>query len=415
VDSLLLPLVLDSVLSGSVLIAHEGRIVFAKGYGAADRERGIPNTPGTIFRIGSITKPFTAISIMQLREAGRLELDAPLSRYLPDFPNGGSITIRHLLNHTSGIPDYNWTRANNRPQELGTVVDWIRQLRPTSAPGERFEYSNSGYALLARIIERVSGKDYIEFVRENTLARRGMENTGLYSMDDPPARMASGHTRVDYGGFSRADRPSPLARGDGDLYSTVFDLLRFGRALIEGDLISRESWGQVLTSGMGPYGLGWFIGDSHGERVVYHQGGTLGFIGNLQVFPEHGTIVVNLFNTDFLLSSLVERELAAIALGKPWRRILQDGEVPNDAPIARFVGEYGLDSSSTFTLTLEGGHLYFQESGKARCMAHPFSDNEVYVKELNARIAFEEPGSGEVRYSALFGLFLVTGRRVRGG
>lgn len=411
VDSLLSPLVLDGILSGSVLIAHEERIVFSKGYGTADREHGTLNTPSTIFRIGSITKPITAIGIMKLREIGKLELDAPLSMYLPDLPNADIITIRHLLNHTSGLPSFDWRRSNNRPQELNRVIDWIRELHPISAPGEQFQYSNSGYALLAHIIEILSGMDYIEFIRESILDPCGMHNTGLYSMDRPPDGLALGYSRIEYGDFSVSDRPSPLGRGPGDLYSTVLDLYQLSRNVFNGELLSPGSRSHMLMPGKGSYGLGWYISELHGEKVVYHPGGLLGYMASLQCFPERKITVISLFNSDFLLAHIVERELVAIALGKPWRPILHNSDALNKAQFGRFVGDYTIDSSSTFSLSLEGGHLYFQESSRPKCIAYPYSDNGIYVKEINTRIIFEESNDGEIHYTGFFGVFMVTGQR----
>ena len=148
VDSLMMPLVDEGLLSGSILISIRGNILFAKGYGLGDRESNILNTPETIFRIGSITKPITAIAIMQLHERKKLNINDPMSKYLQDFPTSDNITIYHLLTHTSGLPSYNWMRSKNKPQELDTVINWIKELPLQSKPGEKFMYSNSGYALL---------------------------------------------------------------------------------------------------------------------------------------------------------------------------------------------------------------------------------------------------------------------------
>lgn len=412
VDSLLSPLVRGGLLSGSILIAHNGRIVLTKGYSLADREHMTPNTPSTLFRIGSITKMITAIAVMQLCERGDLEPDAPLSKYVMGVPNADQITIRHLLNHTSGLPSFDWRRSNNRPQQLSTVLEWIHELEPVSAPGEEFHYSNSGYALLAYIIEHCSKMSYIEFVQTNILGPCQMRNTGLYSMDDPPTGLALGYSRVEYGDYSVTERPSPLGRGPGDLYSTVLDLFQLSMVISDRKLLDPDSWADVLSPGKGSYGLGLYISELHEEPVIYHPGGLLGYMANLQYFPEREIVVINLFNCDFLLAYQVERELAAIALNKSRRTIMQYGDISTDDQIVRFIGEYDIDNSYTFTVSLDRGLLYFQETDKPKCRAYPYSDNGIYIKEINARISFEETADGRIQYTGFFGPFMVTGRRL---
>jgi len=414
VDGLILPLVDEGLLSGSILIAKGGKIVFAKGYGFADRENNIRNTPETIFRIGSITKPITAIAIMQLDERNELNINDPLNRYLKDFPNGDKITIYNLLTHSSGLPSYDWTRCNNKPQELEVVINWVRELTPQSEPGERFMYGNSTYALLTYIIEKVSGMKYEDYLQENIFIPCDMKNTGLYSMNRPPENMAFGYSRIDYDGFKIVNRPCPLARGDGDLYSTVIDLCKLDMAICNDNLVSSKSRGQIFKPFRDSYGLGWYIEELHGEKVVYHPGGLLGYMGNMRIFEDGEVIVLNLFNNDFLLSHLVEEQLAAIALGKPWQHVFKnekDESIINS--FKAFAGEYAIDQSSSFVLSVEKGRVYFQESEQPKCTAYTFSENSIYIKEINSRIRFDQSEGKITRYVALFGLFMVTGERIQ--
>lgn len=413
VDSLMMPLVDEGLLSGSILISIRGNILFAKGYGLGDRESNILNTPETIFRIGSITKPITAIAIMQLHERKKLNINDPMSKYLQDFPTSDNITIYHLLTHTSGLPSYNWMRSKNKPQELDTVINWIKELPLQSKPGEKFMYSNSGYALLTYIIERVSGMKYEDYLKENIFIPCDMKKSGLlYSKNKSVGNMAFGYSRINYNGFEIARRVSPLSRGDGDLYSTIFDLYKLCMNIRKNTLLSSESWNKMFTPSKNSYGLGWYIRELHGEKVIYHPGGLLGYMGNLRFFIDRDIVVINLFNNDFLLTHLVEEQLAAIALGKPWQPLFKkknDESTMNS--FKAFAGEYAIDESSSFRISIEKGHIYFQASGQPKCEAYLFAENYIYIKEINSRIRFEKSEEGTIKYTAFFGLFLVTGER----
>ena len=412
VDSLILPLVNEGLLSGNILIAKSGKITFVKSYGLADGENNRSNTPETIFRIGSITKPITAIAITQLHEKNLLDINDPLNKYLYDFPNGDKITLYQLLTHTSGLPSYDWTKSENQPQELDVVINWIKELDLKSEPDAEFRYSNSGYALLAHIIEMVSGMKYEEFLEKNIFIPCGMKNSGLYSMNSPLENIAFGYSRINYNGFEKANRPCPLARGDGDLYSTILDLYRLCINVRNNALLSSESWNKMFTPFKNSYGLGWYIEQLHGEEVIYHPGGLLGYMGNMRIFNDGDIIVINLFNNDFLLTHLVENQLAAIALGKPWRPLFKGRRDPTILnSFNAFVGEYPIDESTSFTLSIENGDIYFQESGGAKCITYPYSKNSIYIKEANYRIRFEKSKGEAPKYTGFFGLFMVTGQR----
>jgi hypothetical protein len=232
-------------------------------------------------------------------------------------------------------------------------------------------------------------------------------------MDKPLQNMAYGYSRVNYNGFMETKRAAPLGKGDGGLYSTTVDLHRFVRGIYDNTIISSSTLEQMFTPFKNNYGLGWFIEELYGEKVVYHPGGSLGSMSNMRSFNDGETIVINLFNSDFLLSNLVQDRLAAIALGKPWHPLFEN---KNDESILnsfkRFSGKYPIDGNSDFSLILEGGNIIFQESGRPRCQAYPFSENSIYIKEINTRIRFEEDEKGISRYVGLFGLFRVTGERL---
>ena len=160
------------------------------------------------------------------------------------------------------------------------------------------------------------------------------------------------------------------------------------------------------------YALGWIIEKMHDEKLVYHNGGELGYMSNMMSFNDNELLVIYLFNSDFLLAHLVEEQLTAIALKKPWQPLF---EKKNDQSILNsfktYTGEYAIDESSSFTISIEKGYIYFQESGQPKCEAYLFAENYIYIKEINSRIRFEKSEEETIKYTAFFGLFLVTGKR----
>ena len=240
--------------NGSVLVAEKGKVIYKKGFGLADMEWNIPNQPDTKHRLGSITKQFTAMSIMQLVEQGKLKLDVPISTYLPDYPkkNGDVITIHHLLTHSSGIP--------NMTSFPGFVKDVMRnsyspvQLVNMSAdstlqfkPGERFAYSNSGYILLGYIIEKVTGKSYEQVLQENIFTPLKMNNTGYDHHGTLLKNRASGYEKNGrrYVNANFIDMSVPHAAGA--LYSTVEDLYLWDQALYGNQLLRKENMDLLFT------------------------------------------------------------------------------------------------------------------------------------------------------------------------
>jgi CubicO group peptidase (beta-lactamase class C family) len=413
IDSLLLPLVRNDLISGNILIVRTDTIVFLKSYGLADRDLKIPNTPSTKFRISSITKTITAVAILQLHDKGLLDISEPIKKYFPEIKNRDKITIAHLLYHTSGLPSYDWTMSKKKPQKMEVVYGWIRELNPVFEPGDKFLYGNSGYALLAMIIEKVSGLKYEEYLQKNIFLLCGMKDTGLFFSSNQESTIASGYSIEDYVGFKPATRTAPLGRGDGDLYSTVIDLYKFLYYLYKDSLLSPITRTLMFTPHKNQYGLGWYIDDLFGQKVVYHPGGSLGNMSNIRSFNDGEIILINLFNSDFLLTHIVENELISITFGEKWNPILR---TENDTDILnlyrKLSGEYSLDDNMSFSIYIDSGDIFFQETGRPPCKAYPFSTYSIYIKEINARIRFHDVNEQNPGYVGLFGLFQVTGKRI---
>jgi CubicO group peptidase (beta-lactamase class C family) len=297
--------------SGAVLVARDGVTLFEGAYGLADRERQIPNTPLTQFRVGSMNKMLTAVAALQLVQAGTLRLDAPLGTYLAGYPNAelaSKVTPHHLLTHTGGTGDIFGPEFTARRSELREPDDYLR-LYGTRAlrfePGERWEYSNYGFMLLGAAIERAGGGRYDAQVAARVLAPAGMTATGAAPEDSLVPGRSVGYTRQLVPGTLVSNAPTLPYRGTpaGGGYSTVGDLARFAAAIREHRLLNPAHTelllaGKVATGGGSQYAYGFFDRVVGGRRFVGHGGGAPGMNGDLAFEPGGGYVVVVLSNLD---------------------------------------------------------------------------------------------------------------------
>jgi CubicO group peptidase (beta-lactamase class C family) len=311
IDGLFESLTAGESPGAAVMVIRDGQVLHAAGYGFADLERRDPITPQTNFELASVSKQFTAMAVMILAERGQLDLDDSMVTYLPELSRfGREITIRHLLTHTSGLPDYydalEQEAAGGMPdteQAMRFLAGWGEPLFPA---GERYEYSNPGYEMLALVVERVSGQPFGEFLRDSIFTPLGMTSTVVRDSSEPViAHRARGYRRVD-GGFELYDEhPLNHIVGSGSVYSSLNDLARWDRALDANVLVRRptleEAWTPVRLSGGKPYpyGFGWRIGseDTLGRRV-FHSGGWLGFSTHVARYPERRVTVIVLANLE---------------------------------------------------------------------------------------------------------------------
>ena len=297
--------------SGAVLVARGGRTLFEGAYGLADRERRVPNTPLTQFRVGSMNKMLTAVAALQLVQAGTLRLDAPLGTYLPDYPNAevaSKVTPHHLLTHTGGTGDIFGPEFTARRTELRTTWDYLRLYGTRGLrfpPGTRWEYSNYGFLLLGAVIERVGGRSYDDHVAARVLAPAGMTATGSAPEDSLVPGRSVGYTRQVVPGALVSNAPTLPYRGTpaGGGYSTVGDLARFAVALREHRLLDSAHTALLLSGNVAVgegarYAYGFFDRVVGGRRFVGHGGGAPGMNGELAFEPNGGYVVVVLSNLD---------------------------------------------------------------------------------------------------------------------
>ena len=298
------------MFNGSVLVATDGEIVFSQGFGLANMEWGIPNHPDTKFRLGSITKQFTSMIIMQLVEEGKLSLEASVSELLPYYRSevGSKITVHHLLTHTSGLPNYTdlprfFPDASQKPYEVEEFVTAFCSGDLEFKPGSEYRYSNSGYFVLGAIIEQVAGESYEQQLKSRILEPLGLHDTGYDHGDEIMERRAAGYQRSGdgYRNARYLDMTTPYAAGA--LYSTVEDLLRWDQALYGDELLSEAGKAKMFEPFLGDYAYGWSvrkmpIGIDETERtVIGHGGGINGFNTLISRVVEDRHLVVLLNNT----------------------------------------------------------------------------------------------------------------------
>ena len=308
------------IFSGSLLVAHNGRIIFNRAYGLANRGYGVPNRVDTRFNIGSVVKLFTAVAILQLAQEGRLSLDDHLGRFLPDYPNRSVrdiVTVRQLLTHRSGIGrmDRLGEQGLALRNGLRSVDSWLplfAERPPLFAPGTSYRYSNEGYILLGAIVECASGQNYYDYVQTHVFERAGMSRTGFFELDSDTPNLATGYTRTgvvsrDQLRTRRNNLLLNIVKGapSGGAYSTGGDLLRFQQALFANRLTDAAhtrllTTGQAETGEEGArqaFGLEELTID--GVRLLDHSGAVPGGEARFEVYPDLGYVVISLANVDY--------------------------------------------------------------------------------------------------------------------
>ncbi len=392
----------------SIAIVRNGRTVLAKGYGFADLENDVAATPQTVYRIGSVTKQFTAAAIMRLKEQGKLSLDDTLQKFFPNYPaQGNRVTVRNLLNHTSGIRSFTsmgpkWERLERLDMPPDSMLALFAPEPFDFKPGEKWRYDNSGFFLLGMIIEKVSGKTYAQYLQDEFFTP--LHLTGSYYCDQAPLikHRAQGYAPRPGGTFTNATPLSmtqPYAAGS--LCSTVTDLATWTTALSSGKVVSPASYmlmttpdtlndGKRLT-----YGFGLSIGTLGGHRQVEHNGGINGFISELHHYPDDSLITVVLTNVEGNVAPALERLVARRALG-----IVDRPAVPiSAAALERFTGNYKAGPTPV-RVAVERGHLtVYVGDGQAIELRHV--GNEHFVQGNNEDVSYDfasgAPAPGFVR------------------
>ncbi|MEK3886258.1 serine hydrolase [Bacillus sp. FSL K6-3431] len=299
-------------LTGSVLVTLEENILISKGYGNANFEHRVANTPQTIFRIGSITKQFTAMAIMILYERGLLNLYDPIKKFISDYPNGDQINIHHLLTHTSGVPNFtdfpDYLKTARSAASIESIIGRFKEKPLDFSPGENHKYSNSGYILLTYIIERVANCSYESFLEHEIFKPLSMLNTGYDSNSKILKHRAAGYSI--WGEIINAEFvDTSLALGAGGLYSTTEDLYRWVQSLNESRLISKDSFKKMVTPNIGKYGYGIYIAEKNVKgkiRTKIGHGGMInGFCCEMMHYVDDYITIIVLSNVQNPVGSII--------------------------------------------------------------------------------------------------------------
>ena len=378
----------------AVVVVRDGVVVHSKAYGLANVEQGLANTPRTKFRLASVSKSFTALLVLQLVEQGRVSLDDPLGKYVPGIAGGDVMTIRHLLSHTAGMPDFmSFEEAAKLPRE--------------SAPGERLNYSNLGFQALGRVVEKVTGKSYEPRLREAILDPLGMKDSGGGWPPGPPGGCATGYLFDPASGGVVLAETSNADPASGGLYSTAEDMGRWVKGLVDGRIVSaatlEKAWSPVtLNDGRrGAYGYGFMLAPYRGLREVAHGGDISGFNTYFAIYPTEKLAVVVLSNVGMrppgpvpeagTIAHGVADLLVGDRLGPRWPPIVAVAPEILD----RYVGRYRIDAPAP-VLQVMGEEIELRRDGErlvakgkqGEAEIFPESQSEFHSKEGPVRISF---------------------------
>jgi CubicO group peptidase (beta-lactamase class C family) len=397
-----------------VEVIQDGKVVLNKAYGMADLERNVPMTAATGMTVGSMSKQFTAFSIQLLAQDGKLSLDDDIRKYVPEVPDfGHTITIKHLLHHTSGLRDYfglmlmtGWRGDDVITREDGLALV-KRQRALNFAPGQEHLYSNTGYMLLGLIVERVSGKPLADFARERIFAPLGMRHTRfLHGYGSIVPQRASSYVPSATGGYDYV-AVGDSADGAGGLVTTAGDLALWDRNFYDGRvggkaLVARMLATGVLNDGKSiNYASGLIVDAHRGRRMVEHSGGIAGFQAQLMRFPDQRLSVVVLANTSDLDVYQVTRRIADIylepqpattpAAPEVQRRVFKAVAL-DPARLDALVGFYALSPTTGIDFTKEDGQLMAQATGLLKIPVFPYGERDFFAMAADAQFTFDEPG-----------------------
>ena len=391
----------------ALIVRRNGKTLFRKGYGLANLELGVKVEPDMVFRLGSITKQFTGVAILMLAEQGKLSLQDEIGNYIPDFPTGDKkVTILHLLTHTSGIKSHTdmeeWlplVRKDMTPQEL---IAMSKGKPLEFAPGERWKYNNSGYIMLGAIIEKVSGRSYEDFVRENIFVPLGMKHSYYDRTERIIPRRVSGYEKGNQGFANAAYLSMTQPYAAGSLASSVDDMALWNDAVFAGKLLKKEWLDKAFTpyrladGESTGYGCGWVIADLRDHRTIEHGGGINGFLSYALALPDDNVYVAILTNSaiEGRLPEPLAVRIAELVLG-----LAPEERKPvmlTAAELDALVGVYANQAGEERYITREGETLFSQRVGGAKNPILAASATEFFFMETPTAIRFSRNAEGEI-------------------
>jgi CubicO group peptidase (beta-lactamase class C family) len=398
-DQIVQSYVTNHTFMGSVLVARGPDVLFSKGYGSANLDWDVPNSPNTKFRLGSVTKQFTAASILLLEERGKLSVTDPVKKYLPDAPAAwDKITIFNLLTHTSGIPNFTGFPDYAKLEPFSTTAEQLvarfRDKPLDFEPGTSWSYSNSGFVLLSYLIEKISGTKYETFVRDNIFTPLGMKESGYDSNSGVIPHRAAGYVsaggQFENAGFINMTVP----QGAGGLYSTTEDLLKWEQGLFGGKLLRPASLEKMTTPFKSQYAFGLQVDTVGGHKAIEHGGGIEGFNTHLAYYPDDKLTVVVLGNVNGSAPGEIAVKLAAVSHGQMVTLVGERKEIRLDsAALERNVGAYRMTGGPIMLITRDGNQLSEKLANQQAFPIFPESRTMFFLKAVDAEIEFAKDDS----------------------
>lgn len=382
---------------GSILVSLEGNALLDTGYGFANLEWQIPNSPTTKFRLGSITKQFTAAAILLLEEQGKLKISDLLNKYIHDIPDAwNKITIFHLLTHTSGIPnctavaEFNTfvssTKAKKPLEQIALIINKPLQFET----GSQFDYCNSGYVLLGYLIEMITGQSYKDFIVNNIFKPLGMNDSGYDTNSEIILHRASGYEMTPSGIINAEYLNSSVPYAAGSLYSTTRDLLQWTQALFAGKILSHESFKKMTTPFKSDHGFGLFFQTVDDHQLIFHGGGINGFKTMLMYSPDEKLTVIVLSN--IITEGFPPHEIALKLVKLAQRKTVtlpseKKAIIVSENILASYVGTYNLKEMN-IVITLEKDHLIAEFPDQPKIELYPESEIAFFTKTPDIQIVF---------------------------
>jgi CubicO group peptidase (beta-lactamase class C family) len=400
-DQIVQSYVTNHAFMGSVLVARGADVLFSKGYGSANLEWDVPNSPNTKFRLGSVTKQFTAASILLLEERGKLSVTDPVKKYMPDAPAAwDKVTIFNLLTHTSGIPSFTSFPDYAKLEPFSTTAEQLvarfRDKPLDFEPGTSWSYSNSGFVLLSYLVEKISGTKYETFVRDNIFTPLGMKESGYDSNSGVIPHRAAGYVSA-RGQFENAGYINmTVPQGAGGLYSTTEDLLKWEQGLFGGKLLRPASLEKMTTPFKSQYAFGLQVDTVGGHKVIEHGGGIEGFNTLLAYYPDDKLTVVVLANVNGSAPEEIATKLAALSHGLTVVLAGERKEIRLDsAALERNVGAYRMTGGPVMLITRDGSQLSEKLGNQQAFPIFPESRTMFFLKAVDAEIEFaKDDGRG---------------------
>ncbi|WP_442591439.1 serine hydrolase domain-containing protein [Pedobacter sp. AW31-3R] len=307
---------------GVFMVAQKGKIIYHKAFGKANLELDANLHTDNVFELGSMTKQFTAVAVLMLEQQGKLKVSDPITKYIPDYPSGDKITIHHLLTHTSGIKDFTKMKAlsdiDQKEMTPQMMVDFFKNEQVDFAPGEKFEYDNSGYVLLGYIIELVSGETYEDFVTKHIFKKAEMEHSHYASDRNVIPKRAYGYHKKSYGYVNKTVISFSVPFASGSLMSTLDDMLKWQNALNHNVLLNsaetKKAFSKYKLNDGKEFSYGWHIKEINGIPTREHGGSIFGFKTMGVYIPKNDIYVLGLSNCDCHLPTKITGDIAALAL-----------------------------------------------------------------------------------------------------